>query len=749
MQYRRFQANTQRYLLYLTRSILCLLSLASAATLWAQTDPETELLINRLTMEEREDGLALSIYFTLLNQDGIALERERVDGVSLLLDDGARYTPTLIEAESPLYITLLIDTGSALAGTLPALEAGLINGLQQASPEALFGVTSFDTVITPQLMLTNDRVALVNSLRTLEAGGDDACPYDALYSAVQALQLSGAGDVPARRALILFTNNGEDRCSTFGPDQIIRLAQGDRPNLPVSIYVVGLDTLSDRADMAGLADIVQRTGGRFMYGRADRVETQLAELFSGFRQQMLAEVVVYPQQGRRALTLNLFSQNDLLGTGAAPFFANQSWTAPVDAVTTLRLEEVVYDPVEDLFQLRLPLDRPDEIAQLTVSIWDENQGVQLNQYSYRGFTSDAVIEVPGAGMVAGKKYALRVGGTDMQGEPLLNSAAEPSLLTHSVTYSPVEVPIRFLIDAQSLDAERELLTLDVVQENGRPAVIFDGRIENEETGMTVQTFRLPADPRIIIPIDQLPDGKYRIRLRGLDSDAQLIGEVENRFVYLRPAGDPFFRRLGRGLVENGWLFGLMGLAVAGLVLFAVQQRRAQQRLTSTPFLSGQLRRNFKQQSGVETSPSPLYKTALRSESEPDRTPPGTGPLAGAERLPSGSPSRSRPGSPQGNPSLFIRSTGGRPVDRSLIQLTHIPFTIGRQGCDFNFDTKTISRQHVQFIEHDRELYIRDTGSSNGTFLNEQPLKPDLPYRLEDGAEIRLGSELVLVFETGL
>jgi pSer/pThr/pTyr-binding forkhead associated (FHA) protein len=78
--------------------------------------------------------------------------------------------------------------------------------------------------------------------------------------------------------------------------------------------------------------------------------------------------------------------------------------------------------------------------------------------------------------------------------------------------------------------------------------------------------------------------------------------------------------------------------------------------------------------------------------------------------------------------------------------------IGRRSKDSNpdvpmlqIDDARISRYHLEILAQPDGLYVRDLGSANGTWLNGRPLG-GTPVRLEDGAEILVGSDSLLQFQ---
>lgn len=68
--------------------------------------------------------------------------------------------------------------------------------------------------------------------------------------------------------------------------------------------------------------------------------------------------------------------------------------------------------------------------------------------------------------------------------------------------------------------------------------------------------------------------------------------------------------------------------------------------------------------------------------------------------------------------------------------------IGRdENCDISFkDDDLISRKHaiVEIIQD--VLYIRDLGSTNGTYVNKKPLMKNQKFRLSKGDTIAIGKQ---------
>lgn len=70
-------------------------------------------------------------------------------------------------------------------------------------------------------------------------------------------------------------------------------------------------------------------------------------------------------------------------------------------------------------------------------------------------------------------------------------------------------------------------------------------------------------------------------------------------------------------------------------------------------------------------------------------------------------------------------------------------TIGRdKSCNFRIDDPLVSRKHayIEFISN--AAYIKDLGSTNATYVNNNPLKPNEQRRLRRGDVIKIGKTLI-------
>ncbi len=90
-------------------------------------------------------------------------------------------------------------------------------------------------------------------------------------------------------------------------------------------------------------------------------------------------------------------------------------------------------------------------------------------------------------------------------------------------------------------------------------------------------------------------------------------------------------------------------------------------------------------------------------------------------------------------NILITKTDGR---KKSIPLTKKTTTLGRDAdCDLRIPIDSCSRKHCQFTLQDNSLRIKDLGSSNGTFVNNQRINET---RLNDGDKLTIGPVVLTV-----
>ena len=70
--------------------------------------------------------------------------------------------------------------------------------------------------------------------------------------------------------------------------------------------------------------------------------------------------------------------------------------------------------------------------------------------------------------------------------------------------------------------------------------------------------------------------------------------------------------------------------------------------------------------------------------------------------------------------------------------------IGRdKSCDIVLDDALVSRRHAKLIRDDEKYYIEDLNSTNGTYVNNNPLLQGLKKKLHSNDELRVGNTIII------
>jgi hypothetical protein len=92
-----------------------------------------------------------------------------------------------------------------------------------------------------------------------------------------------------------------------------------------------------------------------------------------------------------------------------------------------------------------------------------------------------------------------------------------------------------------------------------------------------------------------------------------------------------------------------------------------------------------------------------------------------------------PAEPTAGAATLVLLEDGRPVDTYRLGPTT---TIGRMpGCEVTLSDPAASRRHARIVRRDDAWLLQDLGSTNGTFVNDEPVTE---RALEDGDRITIG-----------
>jgi len=97
------------------------------------------------------------------------------------------------------------------------------------------------------------------------------------------------------------------------------------------------------------------------------------------------------------------------------------------------------------------------------------------------------------------------------------------------------------------------------------------------------------------------------------------------------------------------------------------------------------------------------------------------------------------------PTALVLSVRSGPLAGQSFPLNQSPMTVGRNpSSHIAIRDEKASWRHAIIKQEDMKWFIRDLGSSNGTFLNDKALEPNQPYPLQLGDRLRIGDTLLEV-----
>lgn len=90
--------------------------------------------------------------------------------------------------------------------------------------------------------------------------------------------------------------------------------------------------------------------------------------------------------------------------------------------------------------------------------------------------------------------------------------------------------------------------------------------------------------------------------------------------------------------------------------------------------------------------------------------------------------------------MNVRFVVTKPASKATTFPVRLPLLVGRsEEAKFRIQQDRVSRKHCEFFEQDGGVYLRDLGSTNGTFLNGELIETSAKVPLEPGAIVQVGS----------
>jgi predicted component of type VI protein secretion system len=89
--------------------------------------------------------------------------------------------------------------------------------------------------------------------------------------------------------------------------------------------------------------------------------------------------------------------------------------------------------------------------------------------------------------------------------------------------------------------------------------------------------------------------------------------------------------------------------------------------------------------------------------------------------------------------MVVRFHVVSPVAKQRTFTVRLPIMLGRgEEAKFRIQHDLVSRRHCEFFERQGQVYVRDLGSTNGTFLNDEQVPASTKTAVSPGAVVRVG-----------
>jgi Ca-activated chloride channel family protein len=155
----------------------------------------------------------------------------------LVFEDGRPQEITFFSrAETPLAVSLLIDTSASMEDRLPMAQKAAIDFIAKLRPGDTAEIVTFDNRTEVLQPFTSDRHSLETAILSTRASGSTSL-YNAVYIAIK--QLQGArprnGD-EVRREVIVVLSDGEDTSSLVTFEELLDQVKRSQ----IAIYTIGL-----------------------------------------------------------------------------------------------------------------------------------------------------------------------------------------------------------------------------------------------------------------------------------------------------------------------------------------------------------------------------------------------------------------------------------------------------------------------------------------------------------------------------
>lgn len=436
-----------------------------------------------------------------------------------------------------------------------------------------------------------------------------------------------------------------------------------------------------------------------------------------------------PTFAQRAIAITLF----VLVLGIASYLSTAAQTPRPGLPVRILVLAIDFDESRNEYSVEISISGPEYLRRLVMTVEEEESTKRVPQASGElsvDGRSTLRIPIPGAPLRDQTTYVIKFRGEDHYGELVQRQSefgTDDDLTILGTGKFKHETPglanIQVDVDSVRPEYDRAQLVIDLKISDQDLARVreYHVSIKDVEAGSNIfdRGFALLGGeilPRSLVidlpaPMAQATTQReYTAFITLKTADGQSASNPEPYPFKPQPPPQPSsMENLGRALSTPTVLFSIVGIVLAVAAWFVVQQWQK------------------------------MKEAAL-----PPRPPMGSGTESYTAKRQAGR--RDSHNGIQAGVRLRVLQTAD-PSDGVNRTLTRFPCTIGREGCDVNFPHDAhISRKHAEIDLHNGAVVLIDFGSRNGTYVDNEPLTPDLPRPLTGPTTIRLGTSTVIKLE---
>ncbi|MDW8276938.1 MAG: FHA domain-containing protein [Anaerolineales bacterium] len=753
--------------------LVCGLFLSPVAVVQAQSG--LAIRISQIVTVETPEAMTLKVYYNIYDpKTGLPVvetlaETARIDlpGVNFFADTRVQ------KPDVPIYIVFLLDASGTMIRAVPDVRRAAKAALNNTPDNAFFSVVQFNSEIRLLQDFTQNISAVNFAIDQYQAASKETCLYDALFTAAESLQKAP----PGRRAIILFADGRDE---TFVPNQpcskktfmeVTEFAQ--KTQIPIN--TIGLASKESNLNEVELKGMAASTGGFSTIAQREDISQAFQAIMDGLKAQWMVQAEVYPKQGSNpvVLTLNLNDKETL----SVSFSINSEtdYEGPPSPVKG-QFAGLQFVPENLTYDIQLSMTSPEQVEYVKIEVWDVKGGLKVAEFTFDSLRQNNVFNISTSQMTPGRDYQLRISAISKEDKRpfawFTNAEGKRfTVITHEFLFDPSAVLPSVTVQAVSIKNNDLVLSIKTTN----PALIggFDGWLVDEATNTKVEgsDFTAPAESastgQIIVPLSQskVPDGKYTLFVRVLGKDGQVYNTAQFAGVVYQAVRPNLVQVLVAALVAAPVILFMIVAILLGVVGFMMYSSRREKTLTGTPVLQGRL--GGKLADGVPSGASlPIADEEPLSARKPATS--SSAPASQASRPPLVSPAPSASASadatliapPASQATLLAVPVSRPPASLTIVKsppelaldarlpLQPLPFVIGRVEGNLVLKEPNISRRHAEIsFDAVRQVYlITDFGSSNGTFVDGQRIRPGQPVSLRQGAVIHFGPNVSVRFE---